>query len=224
MATEPKLLERKARLDKRLKDRGITNYEIRYLPYLDFDEAEFASTKEVAARMIILYLSAYSANNDDSNHKIVGWLKQERLWSHVSPEEKKLFEGRTKDSEKLEGFSWCLESAYTLAWVLNLVSTLHPPISELSAEQIVDFQRKMPRLGTDLGSYFTKLDLRNKEEVFEENIFNELVTTYFRDLLFNGKTDTTDIDSYVSFERHKVLNWVRRFSDIVDWDDTDTST
>jgi len=107
---------------------------------------------------------------------------------------------------------------------LNLVDVLNPPTSELTKEQIADFQHKMPKLGRALGSYLDDLILRNKGEIFEENVFNELTTTYFRDLLFNGKVDRSDVDRYVSFERHMALNWVRRFSDVVDWDDTDTST
>jgi hypothetical protein len=224
MATDKVLVDRKTRLEKQLKDRGVSDYEIKYLPYLDFDESTFASAYEVGVRMIILYSCAYVGYDIDETEKIADWLRKEKLWQHVSPEERELFDGKIKDEEKLGRFSWRLESAYTLAWTLNLIDVLHPPTSEVGEEQIAEFQDKMPKLGTELGCYLDDLILRNKGEIFEENVFNELATTYFRDLLFNGKTDTTDIDRYVSFERHVVLNWVRRFSDITDWDDTDTST
>lgn len=224
MTTDKVLLDRKTQLEKQLKDRGISDYEIKYLPYLDFDEATFATAYEVGVRMIILYSCAYVAYNLDETERIADWLRQEKLWPHVSPKEKELFEGKIKDEKKLGRFAWRLESAFTLAWTLNLVDALHPPTSEVGEEQIADFQDKMPKPGVKLGSYLDNLILRDKGEIFEENVFNELATTYFRDLFLNGKTDTTDIDRYVSFERHEVLNWVRRFSEIVDWDDNDTST
>lgn len=225
MTPDNLLLERKTRLERQLKERGISGLEIKHLPYLDFDESAFASAYEVGVRMIILYSCAYVAFNTDETEKVAEWLRKEELWQHVSPDEKELFQGKIKDPEKLVRFAWRLESAFTLAWTLNLIDVLHPPTSEVGDEQIAEFQDKMPKLGrTGLGSYLENLSLRNKGEMFEENVLNELATTYFRDLLFNGKTDTTDIDRYVSFERHYVLNWVRRFDDIADWDDTDTST
>lgn len=44
-------------------------------------------------------------------------------------------------------------------------------------------------------------------------MYGEL-TSYFRDLLFNGETDKTKINLGISFERHVVLNWLRKFMDI----------
>jgi len=166
----------------------------------------------------------YVPENLDETKKIADWLQQEKLWPYVSNGERELFDGKVKDKIKLGRFYWRLESAFALAWTLNLVDVLRPPTSELTEEQIADFQGKMPKLGVKLGSYLDNLSLRDKGEMFEENVFNELATAYFRDLLFNGKTDMTDITRNVSFERHEVLNWVRRFSEITDWDDTDTST
>jgi hypothetical protein len=54
MTTDEVLVGRKTRLEKQLKDRGISDYEIKYLPYLDFDESTFATAYEVGVRMIIL--------------------------------------------------------------------------------------------------------------------------------------------------------------------------
>ncbi|MBA4057029.1 MAG: hypothetical protein C0490_20105 [Marivirga sp.] len=224
MTTNKILIDRRTRLENQLKDRGISGYEVKYLPYLEFDESSFATAYEVGVRMIILYSCAYVAHNLDETEATAYWLRQEKLWPDVSPEEKKLFTGEIKDEDNLIDFSWRLEAAYTLAWALKLVKELHPPTSQIDEEQMTDFQANMPNIGDKLSSYLNNLSLRDKGEIFDENVFNELATTYFRDLLFNGKTDTTDIDRSVSFERHIVLNWVRRFSDIAEWDDTDTST
>jgi hypothetical protein len=74
------------------------------------------------------------------------------------------------------------------------------------------------------------LEYRSLDEIYEENLLNELATSYFRDLLFNGKEDATTINRAISFERHKTLNWLRTFYEGDDevtgelWDDVDTST
>jgi len=68
------------------------------------------------------------------------------------------------------------------------------------------------------------LTFRTLGEIFDENILNELAITYFRDLYFNGNQDETQINRMVNFERHRTLNWVRKFQGIEEWDDTDTST
>ncbi|NJK95616.1 MAG: DUF4272 domain-containing protein [Bacteroidales bacterium] len=86
------------------------------------------------------------------------------------------------------------------------------------------FINNIPALGEKLDDFLSKLSYRNTAEIYDENIFHELATTYFRDLLFNGKNNTSDIDSNISFLRHQTLNWVRRFMDIAEWDETDTST
>lgn len=83
---------------------------------------------------------------------------------------------------------------------------------------------KVPALGEKLGEFLNNFDYRNTAEIYDENLFHELATTYYRDLMFSGKDDESDIDRDVSFLRHKTLNWLRRFMDIKEWDETDTST
>lgn len=224
MTIDKILIERKARIDKQLSDRGILGYEIKHPSYMDFDESTFATAYRVGIRMIVLYLSAFVAYNLNEAEKIADWLRREKLWKYASPKEQALFMGKVTGDIELGDFSWRIESSYTLAWALNLIEELHPPVSEISEEQMAEFLNKMPKLGAEIGSYLNNLSLRDKEEIYEENVLNELATTYFRDLLFNGKKDTTDIDRHVSYERHTVLNWVSRFSDTENWDDTDTST
>src|SRR5689334_10164072 len=106
MTPNKALLDRKARLERRLKDRGISDYEIKYLPYLDFDEATFASSYEVGVRMIILYSSAYIAFHVDETQKIADWLRDEKLWPHVSPRERELFDASIKNDEEIGAFIW----------------------------------------------------------------------------------------------------------------------
>ncbi len=236
MATIEILTARKNRIEHRLKERGIHNYTVNHLPYLEFDESEFASAREIGIRMIILSQVAYVPHEIEAGPRIKAWLEAENLWKYVTQKEKKLFVGEITDTRTMIDFSWEVESTYTLAWCVNLIPTLHEPINPLEDDQIELFVSKMykvdpnpifkiiPFLTTPIERYLRKLILRNPEEIFEENIVNELATAYFRDVLISQKKNESDINIPVSFRRHTALNWVRRYEGITDWDSTDTST
>jgi hypothetical protein len=222
--TQPATIDRKHRLENRLSTHGITETKITYLPYLEYDETTFASPFESGCRMMILYALAYTASQIDDREKIVTWLKRENLWTHVSPNEKDFFEGRVTDEQKIIDYSWEGEGAYILAWALNIIKDTPTPTEQVSEEQLDMFTNAVPPLGTTLTDFLLSLSYRDIAEIYDENIFHELATAYFRDLLFNGNEDKTDIDRGISFIRHRTLNWLRRFSDIQEWDETDTST
>jgi hypothetical protein len=217
-------IERKDRLENRLFKHGITDTKITHLPYLEFDDKSFAYPFESGCRMMILYALAYTASQMGARVKIVNWLKQENLWEHVSQNEKDFFEGRITDKQKIIEFSWQGEGAYILAWALNIIKETPKPTEQVSEEQLDVFTNAVPPLGATLNGFLSNLSYRDSAEIYDENIFHELATAYFRDLLFTGKKDKTNIDKGISFIRHRTLNWLRRFSDIDDWDETDTST
>lgn len=86
------------------------------------------------------------------------------------------------------------------------------------------FLERLPLVDEPVQGFLSGLAYRDTKEIFDENIFYELTTTHFRDLLFSEKEDLTNISRIAAFQRHKALNWLRRFAGIKDWDDTDTST
>ena len=222
--TQPATIERKDRLEDRLSKHGITETKITYLPYLEFDDDTFASPFESGCRMMILYALAYTASQIDDREKIVDWLRKGNLWTHVSPNEKEFFEGKVTDEQRIIDFSWEGEGAYILAWALNIIKDTPTPTEQVSEEQLDNFTNAVPPLGTSLTDFLSKLSYRDTAEIYDENLFHELATAYFRDLLFNGNEDKSNINRGVSFIRHRTLNWLRRFSEIADWDETDTST
>ncbi|WP_194777921.1 DUF4272 domain-containing protein [Pararhodonellum marinum] len=222
MTTE--LNNRKKRLEERLVKHGIKEYHIQYLPYLEFDEKKFSTPYVTGCRMMILYAVAYTASELDDREAITKWLKREELLSHVSPDERELLEGKLKNEQKIIDFSWQRECAYILAWALNLIKETPTPTEQVNDQQLDDFMNVIPALGEELGDFLNELNYRDTTEIYDENLFHELATTYFRDLMFNGKKDNSDIDRNISFLRHQTLNWLRRFMDIEEWDETDTST
>jgi hypothetical protein len=218
------LENRKARIGERLRRHGINDNPITFLPYLEFDPTAFAAPYEVGCRIMILYAIVYSIEEPTKKEAIAKWLKTENIWVHVSQQEAHYLEGNETDQEQINEFSWQLEAAYILAWTLNLVKERPSPSSPVTDEQMEDFFDNVPPLGDSLSGFLSSLSYRNTAEIFEENIFYELTTAYTRDLLFNGNKDTTDLYRAAAFERHKALNWLRRFMDIKDWEETDTST
>lgn len=220
------LESRRVKLLTKLRKHGINTYDVTHLPYVDETSEELKDPRAVGKRIIILHASAHTAHNLADCKKIVSWLKEQNLWEDVSPNEKKLFLGKIKKESSLIDFSWKIEAAYTLAWTFGLVKELSPPSEQMADQQWDDFLEQTPGLFSkdDLQGFYGSLKFIDKWEIHLETLLNELATAYFRDLLFNGNEDKTDIDRMASFERHTALNWLRSFMGNDEWDDTDTST
>lgn len=216
--------QRKEQLEARLVKHGIEDQKILHLPYLAFEPEDFASPHDIGCRMMVLYAAAYVATTPDDAEVVTDWLKEQKLWSHVSKGEKNLFQGKITDEQTLIDFSWEGECAFVLAWVLDLVPEIPAPTGPLPEPTLELFMNNIPELGQGLEPFLAQLSLRDLTQVYDENLFHELVTTHFRDLIFKGGTDSSDIDPTVSFQRHRTLNWVRRFMGIESWEETDTST
>ncbi|MCU0347257.1 MAG: DUF4272 domain-containing protein, partial [Saprospiraceae bacterium] len=107
---------------------------------------------------------------------------------------------------------------------VNIIDKAPKPTYQISEDEIEDFISKVPEIGEELEEFLLNLNYRKLDEIIDENLFHELATSYFRDLLFNKKDNTSDIDIEVSFLRHRTLNWVRIFMGIKEWHETDTST
>jgi len=217
-------IDRKNAIELRLKNNGINDIDIKYLPYLDFDPDLFASPFDVGCRIMILLALSYVVNNESLLTKIIEWLKREKIWEYVSPKEQLLFEGKVTDKRSLISFSWQIESAYVLAWTLGLVTELSEDCEPMNDSEFDEFNKNIPPIGDNLSGFLSNLKYINKSKIIDENLFNELVTTHLRDSYFSGKSSTSNINPTVSLERHKSLNWLRRFTGIEEWDETDTST
>jgi hypothetical protein len=225
MATLKEILKgRRERIIQRLLKHGISDVEISFLRYLMFDDKKFATPYEVGCRIIIIYAIVYTIEEPTKKEAVINWLKAENIWEHVGKREAQYLKEKEINQAQINELSWQLEAAYVLAWALNLVKDRPSPTGSVSDEQMDEFFNNLVPLGASLVDFLSRLSYRDTGEIFEENIFYELTTTYFRDLLFNGNEDKTDIDRITAFERHKALNWLRRFMDIEKWEETDTST
>ncbi len=218
-------LKRKKRLlENRLISLGIKNNRVSYLPYLDHSTVDFQKPYDVGCRLLILHAVAYSVHHLGERPKIIKWLKREHIWEKVSENEKEFFGEANPAKKTLGELSWGIEGALTLGWVLNLFDNLHEINRDETEEEMDIFFSKIPPIGGETKGFLDSVSYRSLEEVYLETLVNEMATGYFRDLFVYGKEDTTQINRLVNFQRHLTLNWVRKFSEIEDWDNTDTST
>lgn len=218
------LQDRKYRIETKLKKYGISNYKIDHLAYLQFDETTFQSPQEVAQRTLILYALAHASNGHIARFKAKKWLKKENLWEAMTNEEQQFMNTLFPSLELKMTYSWAIEEAIVLNWTINKDERLSEIIEEFSLATIKASLQAMPSIGQNTSNYITTATYRPLTEIFEENILNELLTSYFRDLLFSGEPDLTKINREVSFKRHLALNWVRQFAGNKSWDNIATDT
>ncbi len=227
---DPVLRKKKKSLESKLISYGIKNYRVSHLPYLDHSKAIFQTPYDVGCRMIILFAISYLAHHLDERDEMMEWLKSERLWNKVSPKEKEFLITPLPDETTLMELSWNIEGALVLGWCLKKINTLPKLDDTNNAQAIEELEQNIPGLGDPVMLFLSNLEYRDRSEIYEERLINELTTTYFRDLMFNGRADTTNIDRSINFERHKTLNWLGSSYAAEDevtgelWDDVDTST
>jgi len=215
------LKARKDQLKKRLASLGLKPVNVTYLPYLDYSNVEFRQPYDAGCRLLILYGLVFTVHNLKERPNLIQWFQQENLWEQVSETERAFLVAVEPEQRQLSRLSWGLEAAFTLGWALGLVQHLPDPTRAASDDELDAFFAAIPALDDETKAFLSSLNYRDLGEIFEENLVNELATGYFRDLLFNGQQDQTHIDRGVSLERHKALNWIRQFSGIADWDNTD---
>lgn len=213
---------RKARIEEKLIGYGLTDIKITYLRYLDFYPDEFQTPYEVGCRILILWAVSYVAANLEEKNEVAEWLKTWDLWDKVSDNEKKLFAEELPE-RTLVDFSWHIEAVIVLCWALNLLENLPDLDTEISNDDLDALTAKLP-IGENPEVFLSLLAYRNKEEIFIENIINEMITSHLRDRMIHKEESALTASPVISFERHVALNWVRKFGEISDWDDTDTST
>jgi hypothetical protein len=221
LSDQNELLRRKEIVEKKLATYGI-NTKITFLPYLRFSETDFQSPYEVGCRLLVLWAVSSLAGNMGKKQAVEGWLKKTVLWDKLSPNEKKIFIGKPS-KQVLIDFTWQLESVIVLCWTVNLLAILPDLNNQLSDEDMKELWNRLP-IGENPDAFLNTLEFRNKEDIFIENIINEMATSHLRDMLLSGKKDAPHFNPAISFNRHKPLNWIRKFSGIDDWDETDTST
>jgi len=217
------LVARKKKIFERLKyygiDEPILNTEI-----LNHSQYNHIEPDKAAERLLILLGIATSAYNFDESEKVMDWLKKENLWKSVSDKEKEFFRNPHPEDEQKQTLSWRFEGAYVLAWALGKVSAAADPSNECTEEQITEFLKQVPSVGTSTEQFFIDLQFRPFTVILDESLFHEIATEYFRNILIQDKENTSQVHAKATLERHQALSWLRNTGEESGWDAISTTS
>lgn len=171
------LQKRKERLERRLALLGITRYQVTFLPYPDYSAVAFQLPYDVGCRLFVLYGLVFAVQDLAARPQLIHWFKREGLWDHVSENERSFLSEAEPDKKQLSRFSWGLEGALTLGWVLGILENLPGIEAAGSNEEIDAFFSKIPELGEEIQGFLSGLKYRDLGEIYEENLVNELATS-----------------------------------------------
>ncbi len=221
-------LEKKQYLQSKLSEININDCHFNFIPYLDESKWNFQKPNKIGKRLYAFYSIVYLIENPEDKEKLISWLKRETIWDELAESEKYIFGDVSLSEEKIGECYWAIERASILAWVLGFYDNDLDPNEPIEFDEI---HEKIPKIGESLKDFLAKLEFIeiDKQKIFLENIFNELITSTLRDISFGLKKPIPKCDAYVSFERHKTLNWIRNYGHskenrIIEWDDVATDT
>ncbi len=199
---------RKARLEERLKDYQLDS-NITNAVALDQTQYNYLDPIEVGERVFILLAVAFAAYNFDQSEKVMDWLKKEELWKSVSEKEKEFFRNPDPSDEEKQMLSWRFEGAFILAWSLGKVHSAPDPASECNEQQVNEFLKNVPAVGSATDDFFVGLKYRPLAEVLDETVFYETAGMYLKSLVAEYKENTSPVHSKAVFERQLALKWLR---------------
>ena len=201
------------RLGKYELDNTITDLE-------SFDPTtyNYIDPAEAAERLLVLLAVSFTAYNFDESEKVMDWLKKEHLWKSVSDAEKQFFRDPDPSDEEKQTLSWRFEGAYMLAWCLGKVSSPPRPESECSEQEVSEFLKHVPAIGSSTGEFFSGISYRSLSEVVDEMLLYQIAGAYFRKLIKEDKENTSSVHAKACSERLQVLRWLIDGASGLGWD------
>jgi hypothetical protein len=133
--------------------------------------------------------------------------------------EKEFFRDPDPSDEDKQNLSWRFEGAYMLAWCLGIVTSAPRPESECSEQQVGEFLKQVPAIGSSTDGFFTDLDYISLADIVDETLFYQVADKYFQSLVKEDKENTSPVHAKACIERSRVLGWLQN-SDNADWDST----
>jgi hypothetical protein len=209
-------IERKQKTEKLLKSLNIPFID--HLPMIEEEnEARIRSAQDIAKRILILTYLCFVAEDQDAKSDVIDFLKAEKLWDSVSPDEKLLFQKELTEREKIN-LSWRSEAIWLLLWVINKVSKLELPQNEVNIPDILEC---LPKPMARTNDFINSATIRTISEILDIADLTYRLHWASRNSESNNSPNT-DINSSVIFERHCAINWVTYYAD--NWDDVTADT
>jgi hypothetical protein len=198
---------------------GILTEDI-LAPVKDYDEPYKRTAREIAVRTVIIH-AAVAAAYGIERQNIIEWLKDQNLWSEVSPDEQAfLFSNkprRLSEGDRINA-QWLQEAQWTLLWTIKKVESLGLPTKTCDTIKIVD--DIMPVLGDKIEPFISSAELRPIPELRAEDerinmLYHHVQQASLRDEI------PDDLIFGVLSQRKYAFEWLRSGNN---WDDVNIDT
>jgi hypothetical protein len=203
--------------------------------FQDKDVDRIRTADAVVRRCLVLH-AVLAVGHEVPREQVVSWLRRERLWDSVSPEESLfLLSGSPTPQQRIDA-TWRAEALFPLLWSLALIPALPSPQQFCDLQLI---QSVLPPLFESVSEFISSARLRPDSEVRAANEEIYQIHWRVRDAQFRGQPTPPGklarmpipncelpAESYhsgVVRERHFALNWLIGYCG-QDWDDISTDT
>jgi len=215
----PDQVERRKRTEAILRELDVKINQ--HLPCIESEEeTTIRTTKAIAKRVVVLAVTNMVAFDNMSADEAIDYLKENKLWDEVTPDEK-LFLGEPTDERKLSE-TWKCEAIWVLMWALKKVEQLGSP------DELCDLS-DIPYEEYPLGKNITAeafinqgFEPRTKSEILDANDLYYRLDWACVDARLNNRP-VKAVNSGLVYERHYALNWLINYMD-AEWDDVTCDT
>ncbi len=183
------------------------------------DETELRTSEEVGIRMFCLFCVAGTAYGL-SRTEYELFLKNQRLWSYLTPKETAFLSDPNPAPESMRYFTWRVEALFLLMWAVNLFESLHLPTYQMDNEKIID---KFPTFSMSPWPFINSLVLRPKSEILDQSDLIYRLHWAARNAIADEQPPPAGLEPDVLFEWHHAINWLTKYENL-DWDDVVTDT
>ncbi len=144
---------------------------------------------------------------------VIAWFHDQRVWRHVTADEKAFLQNASPTKEQCNRFSWHEEAEWTLLWVVGKVESLGLPIRCCDTRLLVD--EIIPPLGSEIHDFVASAAVREPGVLLAEDDRTYNLWCYAQTARRNGELPA-DLNWSVLYERRHAFEWL---DGMQDWDD-----
>jgi hypothetical protein len=160
--------------------------------------------QEIAQRILILTYLNCVATDQSLRQEVMMFLIRQKLWNHVTEEEKHLFHKTDLTEEELSTILWRGESIWILLWSINKVDELELPNEEVDLHAIFPL---LPGFFETTDEFIRTASVRPTSEILDQADFVFRLNWALREASLKGSPSTLFNES-IAYERFFAINWV----------------
>ena len=176
------------------------------------------TARQIAVRTLILQ-GVVCAGLDINASSIVEWLREQRIWRSVTPDEKALLLNPNRSVKECKRHGRHTEAEWTLLWAIGKVEVLGLPTCKCDLRQM--FEDIVPRFGSDITGFLATANLRSPGELLAEDDRTYNLWCYANGARRRGEALPDDLDLSVLYERRYAFEWL---DGMEAWDDVTCDT